>query len=611
MSTTDSETEGVEETTNNTTLSTDENEPSGPPLNLILVVGIIGASIFIVLIIAVLVMICSIGIGVNKAKRKKSKGEPKCKHKETNYTPNSRPLYAQVIRPDGSLRRQRDVQSLSPVHIEEEQTIQLPSEPQPREVLAYSINAPNRFRPLPPPPVVSGQDPQTLNTPRQLKVYSSPSESTDGGSSSGYVPQSFVTGFSGTQTNREDWNNPDTYYDKVEVVHHERSSLTSSLQPLMVSTSANSDTSESYYQRPNSRPATLPRKKPNVDYDYTYNESLEPSMLQTSVSFESGQALPYAPIYDTPQPLRNSERPLEISRKNVVEIRNLGFGHFGKVVLGATTGLSLKDLKLGDNDDKSCSLLVAIKKLRNDADSSLKTNFQKELKFISRLKHANVVRLLGICTAADDSFLIMEYMENGDLHSFLSKRILVADTVDALGENDVTPLILLYISVQIASGMRYLASKKFVHRDLATRNCLVGRDFVIKISDFGMSCSLYSSLYYRVQGRLILPIRWMAYECFYGKFSVKSDIWAFGIVVWEIYTFAKNEPYSEMTDEEYICDAIKGANRKLLAKPDICSNDIYDVMQRCWVHEPSMRADFEEIYSRLFLTYTRLSNQTG
>lgn len=560
-------------------------------------------------------MICSIGIGTNKAKKQMKGGEgakPKRRQRETNYTPDSRPLYAQVIRPDGSLRRQREVQSLSPVcNVGEHTTSQPESQPQPREVLSFSINAPHKFRPLPPPPVVTGL-PQTWSAPQQLNKYSSPSESTDGGSSSGYLPQTFVSGITkAQQQNREDWHNAEPHYDRVEVVHHEQSSLTSSLQPLMASTSANSDSSESYYQRPSSRPATLPRKTPDIDYDYTYNESLEPSMLQTSISFDSSQALPYAPIYDTPRPLRSSERPLEISRQNVVEIRDLGFGHFGKVVLGATTGLSLKDLRLGDNDDKNCSLLVAIKKLRNDADVTLKENFQKELKFISRLKHANVVRLLGICTAADDSFLIMEYMENGDLHSFLNKQNLVADTVDSLGENNVTPLILLYISVQIASGMRYLASKKFVHRDLATRNCLVGRDFVVKISDFGMSCNLYNSLYYKVQGRLILPIRWMAYECFYGKFSVKSDIWAFGIVVWEIYTLAKNEPYCDMTDEEYITDAIKGVNRTLLAKPDICPNEIYDVMQRCWVHEPSMRADFEEIYSRLFLTYTKMSNQTG
>ena len=279
-----------------------------------------------------------------------------------------------------------------------------------------------------------------------------------------------------------------------------------------------------------------------------------------------------------------------------------------KVVLGATVGISLKDLGLGENDDRNRSLLVAIKKLKEDADSLLRESFDKEIKFMTRLKHANVVRLLGVCRGTE-SFLMMEYMENGDLNEFLRKQKLVADVVPVLQDGDVTPLILLYLSVQVASGMRYLASRNFVHRDLAARNCLVGRDFVVKISDFGMSRKLYDSVYYRVQGHLILPIRWMAYESFYGKFSVKSDVWSFGVTIWEIFTLAENEPYHEMTDEELIANAIKEEGRKLPSHPGACPKEVYEIMRRCWVHDPIMRADFEEVYSRLFMAYTKLSKQ--
>lgn len=342
--------------------------------------------------------------------------------------------------------------------------------------------------------------------------------------------------------------------------------------------------------------------------DPVYCEHLEPSMLLEKAAAQdtSTQPLPFAPLYDRPKPLKQNEQPITITKDQIIEFHDLGVGQFGRVVLAGTKGLSPKDLRLGQSTDRSRSLLVAIKRLRHNADESLRKSFECEIKFMSRLMHSNVVRLLGVCQGAEP-FLVMEYMENGDLHSFLSKHKVVPDAADHINENEVTPLILMYVAVQIANGMRYLASRKFVHRDLATRNCLVGRDFVVKVSDFGMSCSLYQSFYYLVQGRLILPIRWMAFESFYGKFSVKSDVWSYGVTVWEIFTLARNEPYSELSDEEVITDAIKGAGRQLLPKPSMCTKELYDIMLRCWVHEPVIRADFEEIYSRMFLLYTRMS----
>ena len=390
-------------------------------------------------------------------------------------------------------------------------------------------------------------------------------------------------------------------------VHAETCSLTSSMQQLTLS--VRSDNAEGYYQRPSSKPSTLPRKNRKMEENRIYSEQLDPEMFQNSPTVERGSLpLPYPPIYDRPRPVRSGDQPIHIMRRNIVEIRDLGMGRFGRVVLAATTGLSLKDLKLGDNDNKSRSLLVAIKKLREDADPGVRETFEAEVKFMSKLKHANVARLLGVCYS-NEPFLMMEYMEKGDLHEFLQKQTLVSDTVDALGVNEVTPLVLLYMGVQVASGMRYLAKNKFVHRDLATRNCLVGQDFVVKISDFGMSRNLYDSSYYLVQGRVILPIRWMAHESFYGKFSTTSDAWSFGITLWEIYSLARNEPYGEMTDDEFIVDTIRGERRKLLERPESCTKEVYDVMLRCWIHEPNMRADFEEIYSRLFLAYSKMSKQ--
>ena len=308
---------------------------------------------------------------------------------------------------------------------------------------------------------------------------------------------------------------------------------------------------------------------------------------------------PYASIYDDPRPLLQSEGPLEVNPSNVRRSRNLGTGQFGQVILAETAGLSLKDLKLSDsNDDRNITVLVAMKTLKTDADKGTKEAFEKEIKFMTRLSDNNVVRLLAICSTGNP-FILMEYMENGDLNQYLQKREEAALDGSPAKDNQLLPSALLYMSVQISSGMKYLAKQHFVHRDLATRNCLVGRNNEIKIADFGMSRSLYSSYYYRIRGRAMLPIRWMSNECFYGKFSEKTDVWAFGVSMWEIFTFAKKQPYEGMTDQKVIDDAVRDSERKILDRPDYCPQEIYEVMTRCWVADKDERANFEEIHSSL------------
>ena len=114
-----------------------------------------------------------------------------------------------------------------------------------------------------------------------------------------------------------------------------------------------------------------------------------------------------------------------------------------------------------------------------------------------------------------------------------------------------------------------------------------------------MSRSLYESHYYIVSGHAILPIRWMATECFYGKFSAKTDVWAFGVTMWEIFTLAKEQPYNHLQDMEVVEDAIKGQDRTLLEQPVKCPQDVYDVMKACWVYDPAQRPTFDELYYML------------
>ena len=343
---------------------------------------------------------------------------------------------------------------------------------------------------------------------------------------------------------------------------------------------------------------------PSEISETVYSEPIQPSLFADAVGTADSEDLhPYGPIYTIPINLPKSKKVLlKVSVSNIQEISEIGMGQFGKVILAETVGLSPKDLRLSESDDdKSKSTLVAVKKLKSDAPNVTKEAFEKEVNFMSRLTDRNVIRILGVCYE-DTPFIMMEYMEKGDLNHYLQK-FKTLSTTDSEPQGQITTRTLVHIATQIVSAMKYLASHNFVHRDLATRNCLVGPNYLVKISDFGMSKSLYGSHYYRIHGRFALPVRWMSYECFYGKFSQKSDVWAFGVTMWEIFSLAKEQPYNDMSDKQVVEDALKGKNRILLARPDKCPLEVYMIMQKCWVHNSKQRATFEELFQLLSSTY--------
>lgn len=350
------------------------------------------------------------------------------------------------------------------------------------------------------------------------------------------------------------------------------------------------------------KPPPLPERMSSPEFlsppVHTETE-LTPDQFQAvgSPDSDNSKICPYASIYADPHPLKKEEGPIEVRPYHIREVAPLGTGQFGEVMLADTLGLSLKDLKLGESTDKSVCIQVAVKRLKHDADATVKETFEKEIKFMARLNHMNVIRLLAICPTGHP-FILMEYMEYGDLNQYLQKFEIVAHDTEPT-DTQIQVATLLYTCVQIANGMRYLASLHFIHRDLATRNCLVGKENTIKIADFGMSRSLYSSHYYRIQGRAILPIRWMANECFYGRFSEKTDIWAFGVTMWEVFTLAKEQPYDSLSDQEVIENAVNTEKTKLLTKPKHCPEEVFEVMLQCWEKDPDVRINFEDVYSSL------------
>ncbi|XP_069031425.1 high affinity nerve growth factor receptor [Embiotoca jacksoni] len=277
-----------------------------------------------------------------------------------------------------------------------------------------------------------------------------------------------------------------------------------------------------------------------------------------------------------------------IKRQDIVLKWELGEGAFGKVYLAECSNLS----------PDSNKMLVAIKTLK-DANESTRQDFQREAELLTVLQHQHIVRFYGVCTDGEPLAMVFEYMRHGDLNRFLrahgpDARILEESKMPLLGQ--LTLPQMLHIAAQIASGMVYLASLHFVHRDLATRNCLVGEALVVKIGDFGMSRDIYSTDYYRVGGRTMLPIRWMPPESImYRKFTTESDIWSFGVVLWEIFTYGK-QPWYQLSNSEAIECITQGRE---LERPRTCPKEVYLLMQGCWQREPQQRMVIKDIHSRL------------
>lgn len=267
----------------------------------------------------------------------------------------------------------------------------------------------------------------------------------------------------------------------------------------------------------------------------------------------------------------------QFTHKEVVFIEELGEGAFGKVYKG--------ELKAKNG----LRTYVAVKSLKENASAKTQADFQREIELISELKHPNIICLLGVVLKQEPVCMLFEYMSEGDLHEFL-----IANSPSegkCLTQNQF-----LHIAIQIAQGMEYLSENHYVHRDLAARNCLVSKDLVVKISDFGLSRDMYSCDYYRVQSKSLLPVRWMPPESIlYGKFTTESDVWSYGVVLWEIYSYGL-QPYYGFNNQEVI-NMIR--SRQLLPCPDSCPSYCYSLMVECWAELAIRRPNFTELVHRL------------
>ncbi|XP_078254660.1 tyrosine-protein kinase SRK2-like [Rhinoraja longicauda] len=228
------------------------------------------------------------------------------------------------------------------------------------------------------------------------------------------------------------------------------------------------------------------------------------------------------------------------------------------------------------------SVPVAIKMLKAaDADSS---NFLKEAQIMKCFQHRNLITLYAVCTRTQPLFIVIELMKHGDLLNYLRES-----------NGCFTIVQLIDMAAQIAAGMSYLESNCYVHLDLAARNILVGDNIVCKISDFGLSKLLKgASATEMSDGKL--PIKWTAPEVVIkNQVSMKSDVWSFGVVLYEIITFGKI-PYAGIPNNMVLLELAKGYR---MPCPKDCPQPIYNIMEDCWNETPSQRPLFSTLKLQL------------
>eukprot|EP01137_Pigoraptor_chileana_P007661 Opistho-2@53532 len=257
----------------------------------------------------------------------------------------------------------------------------------------------------------------------------------------------------------------------------------------------------------------------------------------------------------------------EIPRHRIRLGENIGSGNFG-------------DVRKAILDP--AGIVTAVKSLKDGATAEQNRLFMMEAKLMHEAKHPNIVPILGIITIGKPILLVLEFMANGSLLSYLESN-----------KDDLSRKTLLCMCRDIAAGMVVLERRGLVHRDLAARNILVDSDGTCKIGDFGLARHLDSDYYMSTSAQKI-PVKWTAPEAiYYRKWSCHSDVWAFGIVCWEIFTFGQR-PYGQTTNAEAVAMIDEGQR---LAKPEMANDRIYATMTSCWANEPRNRPPFIKLFT--------------
>uniref|UniRef100_A0A3B4EHP9 receptor protein-tyrosine kinase n=1 Tax=Pygocentrus nattereri TaxID=42514 RepID=A0A3B4EHP9_PYGNA len=332
----------------------------------------------------------------------------------------------------------------------------------------------------------------------------------------------------------------------------------------------------------------------------------------------------------------------EFPRENLELGKVLGSGAFGMVVQATAYGISKPGV----------SMQVAVKMLKDKHQAVEKEALMSELKMLTHLgHHTNIVNLLGACTGTGPIYLIFQYCCHGDLLNYLKNRrenfyksladAFNKDRFSGLYQNyqrkrnsseftqsddisymhmspvtkeredeDMQTLTyddLLSFSYQVAKGMEFLSYKNCIHRDLAARNILVTQGRLVKIGDFGLSRDIENDSNYVVRGNARLPVKWMAPESiFKGTYTMQSDVWAYGILLWEIFSLGVTPYPGIKVDNNFYVMIERGFQ---MERPYYASESVYNVMCRCWALESRDRPCFSKLVAFMEYQLTDVEEQ--
>ncbi|KAK3523691.1 hypothetical protein QTP70_008628 [Hemibagrus guttatus] len=309
-------------------------------------------------------------------------------------------------------------------------------------------------------------------------------------------------------------------------------------------------------------------------------------MLAGVMEFE----LPYDPDWEFP-------------RENLTLGKPLGEGCFGQVVRAEAYGINK------DNPDQVAT--VAVKMLKDDATDKDLADLISEMELMKGMdKHKNIINLLGVCTQEGPLYVLVEYASKGSLREYLRARrppgMDYTFDVTKVPEEQLTFKDLLSCAYQVARGMEYLASKRCIHRDLAARNVLVTEDNVMKIADFGLARGVHQIDYYKKTTNGRLPVKWMAPEALFDRvYTHQSDVWSFGVLMWEIFTLG-GSPYPGIPVEE-LFKLLKEGHR--MDKPSNCTHELYMKMRECWHAVPTQRPTFKQLVEELDRVLLSISDE--